>query len=152
MKKEVFTDIQKFALALNEYIEETQGCTKEERNEKYILFQTKIQALKCEDFRFHYHRARFLNNKKDNLNEAKKHIDKSIELLNHIQDNPIQVEGNGCFLFLPPVEGQYFWVPLPSIKVQKGDIYFLAGEFMQRLGYKRCLLNIIRNLFIISLF
>lgn len=134
MKKEVFTDIQKFALALNEYIEETQGCTKEERNEKYILFQTKIQALKCEDFRFHYHRARFLNNQKDNLNEAKKHIDKSIELLNHIQDNPIQVEGNGCFLFLPPVKGQYFGVPLPSIKVQKGDIYFLAGEIYAKIG------------------
>ncbi len=134
MEKKGLKDIQKFALALDEYIQETQGCTKEERNEKYRLFQTKIQVLKCEDFRFHYHRARFLNNQKDNVNEAKAHIDKSIKLLNHIQDDPIQVEENGYFLFLPPVEGQYFHVPLPSIKVQKGDIYFLAGEIYAKIG------------------
>ena len=128
-------DIDKFALALHHYIEGNANWSAEERHEKYITFQNSIEGLKCNDFRWFYYRAHFLSSQ-EQLDGAKTHIDKAIELISTIS-NGILDDGENCVMLFAPDNNQSgirFLVELPAIKKQISDVYLCAGEIYAKIG------------------
>ena len=128
-------DIDKFALALHRYIEGNANWSAEERHEKYITFQNSIEGLKCNDFRWFYYRAHFLSSQ-EQLDGAKTHIDKAIELISTIS-NGILDDGENCVMLFAPDNNQSgirFLVELPAIKKQISDVYLCAGEIYAKIG------------------
>ncbi len=127
------TDYHKFVHALDVYL---QACkeTKDDKeklkilNEKFIL---SIKGLKCNDFRFFYFLARYQNGK-GLLDEARTNIDKSIECLQSIKEQPF-VEENSLMVFVPRENGECDELDLPHIHQQLADIYTCAGEVYGKL-------------------
>lgn len=129
-------DIDKFALALHHYyIDGNANWSTEERHEKYIILQNEIEKLQCNDFRWFYYRAHFLNSQ-EQLEDAKIHIDKAIKLTSTIVEDFFYTGENGIRLFAPQ-GNQYnsrFCVELPPLKKQISDVYLCAGEIYAKIG------------------
>ena len=122
------TNLNKFALAVNWYIQDLNKCSGKEQKDKYLKFQDKIQNLECNDFRYYFHRANHFNSK-NILAEAKYNIDKSISLL-----KKVEINGVGEYLFAPLANNLgYSLVTLPPINSQLADVYSLAGEIYAKL-------------------
>lgn len=128
-------DIDQFASALYSYIKEHDKCSLEERHNKYVEFQNTIQHLNCNDFRFFYYRAHYLNSM-DQINEAKCNIDKSIQLTNTIDKSIPAIKENGIFLFAPSANNtsMLLLVELPHIRNQISNVYNCAGEIYAKIG------------------
>ena len=127
------TDYHKFVHALYVYL---QACkeAKDDKEKLKILnkeFISSIKDLKCNDFRFFYFLARYQNGK-GLLDEARNNIDKSIECLQSIKEQP-STEENSLMVFVPCENGAYVPLPLPHIHQQLADIYTCAGEVYAKL-------------------
>ena len=132
------TNLDKFALAVDWYIQNLDKCSKEERDEKYLKFQARIQDLECNDFRYYFYRADYLN-RHNQMIEAKYNIEKSIHLVENIDDNSIfATNGNGIYLFVPiPNSSTKRLLNLPHINNQKLDVYSCAGEIYAKINKEK---------------
>lgn len=125
------TDLDKFAIALYDYIKEYAKCSDEEKcnKDKYEEFQNMIKDLNCNDFRYYFYRAHYMNNQ-NQMDKAKSNIDKAILLTKVIN----KTEGNDIYLFAPLSNGIKIIVDLPPIKEQISEIYMCAGEIYAKRG------------------
>lgn len=122
------TNLDKFALAIDWFIQDLDKCSEEERAEKYLKFQARIQDLECNDFRYYFYRADYLN-RHNQMIEAKYNIEKSISL-----SRKVEINGYGEFLFAPLANNVgHSLVILPPINSQLADVYSLAGEIYAKL-------------------
>lgn len=119
-------DYDKFVESLDYYLE---NKLKENENNTSLSdkFYDEIKDLRCEDFRFHY-RLASCQNFKGNIDDAKKNIDKSINIfeslgLEGLGKDPCKENG-----FIVIVKEKGTQVKLPPINRQLFDIYYLAGE------------------------
>ena len=110
------TDYYIFTTALNDYLNESQDCSDDVRDEKYAQFQDKIQDLECNDFRLYLYRAMYLNSK-NAIPQAKLNIDKAIELSYSVVTNLMNFGENGAVLYVPNQDNSSYSVidKLPSI-------------------------------------
>lgn len=125
-------DYHKFVHALDDL----QACkeAKDDKEKLKILnkeFISSIKDLKCNDFRFFYFLARYQNGK-GLLDEARTNIDKSIECLQSIKEQP-STEENSLMVLVPRENGACDWLHLPHIHQQLADIYTCAGEVYGKL-------------------
>lgn len=130
------TDFDIFALALESYIDEHEECSDKERYELYVKFQKKIQNLECNDFRFFYHRAYYLNGL-NRMNEAKCNIDNAITLTSSIKkDLSYPTVENSVYVFVPDInnKGRRFILRLPPLYNQLSSVYLCAGEIYAKIG------------------
>lgn len=115
------SNFDKFSSALYEYIHNPLSIAFEK-------FQMEIENLDCEDFRFYYWRAYYLNRKND-ISRAIKYIKKSIELANNLS-NECGVE-NSHIIFVKKGESA-LPINLSSINNQLAKLYFCAGEIFAK--------------------
>ena len=94
-------DFDIFALSLETYLENEKKYSGEELHNKYVEFQESIKNLKCNDFRFYYYRAHYLNGQ-DKMDEAKCNIDNAITLTYSINNEfPCTTWENCVILWCP---------------------------------------------------
>lgn len=133
------TDYDKFVKSLDYYIE---NKLKEKENENntslYNNFYDEIKDLRCDDFRFHFHLA-YYQNFKGNIDDAKKNIDKSINIFESIGLKGLGEDSFKENAFIVRIEGKGTQVKLPPINRQLFDIYYLAGEIYGKKNYSRTL-------------
>ena len=129
------TDYYIFTTALNDYLNESQDCSDDVRDEKYAQFQDKIQDLECNDFRLYLYRAMYLNSK-NAIPQAKLNIDKAIELSYSVVTNLMNFGENGEVLYVPNQDNSSYFVidKLPSIKAQFSQLFLGAGEIYAKIG------------------
>lgn len=127
------TDYDKFGLALSSYLNGAKECTEEELWVKYVRFQNEIENLKCNDFRWYYHRAHYLNTQNE-MEEARIKIDRTIELSNNLSDDLMRE--NCIYLTVPFGNGSKsrYSLGLSSPNKLFSDVYLLAGEIYAKTG------------------
>lgn len=130
------TDLDKFAIALDSYItyiREHDKCSNEDRHNKYVEFQNTIENLNCNDFRYYFYRAHYLNGQ-NRMDEARYNIDKAVNLTKTINNSFFATDANSSYLFAPTPNESKFLVELPPLKKQIADVYSCAGEIYAKTG------------------
>lgn len=154
MKETYYNDIQKFAIAVQKYFSNYKKSNEEERKDLFLILQSEIKDLSCDDFRIYHFRA-FHQNALDQIDKAKVNIDKAIELLSFVK-NDISSDIANCKFLFAPVDKSNTSVIVEEMTYCRnliGDIYSLAGEIYAKIGANRQnLLIIIKKLCIITLF
>lgn len=129
-------DFDIFALSLETYLENEKKYSGEELRNKYVEFQESIKNLKCNDFRFYYYRAHYLNSQ-DRMDEAQYNINQSIALVSSINKDIFYIGENGYHLTAPCIttnKGCRYALEMPPLKSLLSDVYSCAGEIYSKLG------------------
>lgn len=128
-------DFDVFASSLATYLENAKKYSGEELSNKYIEFQESIKNLKCDDFRFYYYRAHYLNGQ-DKMDEAQYNINQSIALLNSINMDYLYTGENAYHLTVPftITNGSRYVLEMPPLKSLLSDVYLCAGEIYAKIG------------------
>ncbi|MCF2659847.1 DUF2971 domain-containing protein [Parabacteroides distasonis] len=114
-------DFQKFAIALNDF-----QLDIEDEKQMESLYE-KIKDLDCYDFRIFYLKAYHCYKKLGNPEEARAHIDKSIEAIPLIKEDIFSSVENSRFICVPL--GNSISVPVAGVTNKlMSNIYTLAGE------------------------
>ena len=125
-------DFQKFVESIEKYIEN-------KSTDKLTTLFNQIKGLSCNDFRLYYFKAAYYNKTEEHLAKAKENIDKSLELVDRIEESAPGVE-NGVGLWYSYPDGNSYCLPLISIKQQLIEVYSTAGEIYAKLqDYKNSL-------------
>lgn len=118
-------DFQKFVESIEKYIEN-------KSTDKLTTLFNQIKGLSCNDFRLYYFKAAYYNKTEEHLAKAKENIDKSLELVDRIEESAPGVE-NGVGLWYSYPDGNSYCLPLISIKQQLIEVYSTAGEIYAKL-------------------
>lgn len=135
MKETNYNDIQKFAIAVQKYFSNYKKSNEEERKDLFLILQSEIKDLSCDDFRIYHFRA-FHQNALDQIDKAKVNIDKAIELLPFVK-NDISSDIANCKFLFAPVDKSNTSVIVEEMTYCRnfiGDIYSLAGEIYAKIG------------------
>lgn len=128
-------DFDIFALSLKTYLENEKRYPDEELRNKYVEFQESIKNLKCNDFRFYYYRAHYLNSQ-NRMDEAQYNINQSIELAKSINMDIFHTGENGYHLTAPCIrtnKGFRYALEMPPLKSLLSNVYSCAGEIYAKL-------------------
>ena len=128
-------DFDIFALSLETYLKNEKKYSGEVLRNKYIEFQESIKNLKCNDFRFHYYRAHYLN-RQNRMDEAKYNIDNAIILTYSINNEfPCSTWENCVILWYPDIHNTERKYPLElPLHSQLSKVYLCAGEIYAKIG------------------